>query len=305
MFSGLASANSQKLTGGLVRARGGNLGTLSLAAIDGQGNETGYYELDAKLSLKKVEDETLHIYTKMNTAIPQDVLAADDASVIYTDDKGHRWRLPRGENVGPRSQAPESQAWSATRVAREVATERDLFNAHGTFYELPAENAGGFAKARAVATHNRLIHDFCSFRGLFVMTGIDDMASESPHLIRSDDGKAAVWVGAIDDVWKLGKPRGFGGPWKDSKVLANSPSDPYLLTGFDKKTLSLSHLSESPISVRVELDVTGDGDWKAYKTFRLSKGESTLYEFPPYVTAYWLRLVSDQDAIATGQLLFE
>ena len=26
----------------------------------------------------------------------------------------------------------------------------------------------------------------------------------------SDDGKTALWVGAVDDVWRLGKPRGFG-----------------------------------------------------------------------------------------------
>ena len=52
------------------------------------------------------------------------------------------------------------------RVDREVCTERDLFNCHGTFYELPAENAGGFAKVRPVTTHNRRVHDYCSYRGL-------------------------------------------------------------------------------------------------------------------------------------------
>jgi len=58
------------------------------------------------------------------------------------------------------------------RIDREVVTERDLFNCHGTFYELPAENAGGFAKVRPISTHNRKIADYCSYRGLLVMTGI-------------------------------------------------------------------------------------------------------------------------------------
>jgi hypothetical protein len=31
----------------------------------------------------------------------------------------------------------------ALRKAREVCTERDLLQAHGSFYELPALNAGG------------------------------------------------------------------------------------------------------------------------------------------------------------------
>ena len=40
----------------------------------------------------------------------------------------------------------------------EVATERDLFNFGGTFYELPARNAQGFAKIRPIATHNLKIY---------------------------------------------------------------------------------------------------------------------------------------------------
>ncbi len=116
MFSGLASANSEKFTGGLARARSGNKGTLSLAAIGSDGSDIGYYELDGDLKLKKVEDKTLHDYAKEHTAIPRDVLAADDASVIYTDDRGRRWRLPRGDQA-----KDQVQAWGATRVAREVA----------------------------------------------------------------------------------------------------------------------------------------------------------------------------------------
>ena len=43
---------------------------------------------------------------------------------------------------------------SALRLCREVVTERDLFNCAGTFYELPANNADGFAKIRPIASHN-------------------------------------------------------------------------------------------------------------------------------------------------------
>ena len=90
-----------------------------------------------------------------------------------------------------------------------MSTERYLFNCHGTFYELPTENAGGFAKIRPISSHKRLIADFASYRGLFVITGIET-GTKSPHIIRSDDGKVAVWAGAIDDLWKLGKPTGTG-----------------------------------------------------------------------------------------------
>ncbi len=115
--------------------------------------------------------------------------------------------------------------FGVARVCREVATERDLLNIHGTFYELPARNAQGLAKVRPVCTHNLAIHDFCSHNGLLLFTGID-ADTESDHIFRSADGKAAVWAGVVDDLWKLGKPRGRGGPWHNTKVQPGEPSDP-------------------------------------------------------------------------------
>ena len=58
-----------------------------------------------------------------------------------------------------------SPDFKTERIDREVCTERDLFNCHGTFYELPAENAGGFAKVRPVTTHNRRVHDIARIVG--------------------------------------------------------------------------------------------------------------------------------------------
>jgi hypothetical protein len=42
----------------------------------------------------------------------------------------------------------------------------------GTFYELPAENADGYAKIRPVATHNYKINDYASYRGMMILTGV-------------------------------------------------------------------------------------------------------------------------------------
>jgi hypothetical protein len=155
-----------------------------------------------------------------------------------------------------------------------------------------------------VATHNRRIHDFCSYRGLFLMTGVADGAAHS-HILRSADGKAAVWAGAIDDVWQLGKPRGFGGPWKNTAIDANTPSDPYLMTGFDSKSLTLTHDSEQTVTIRLELDITGDGLWRPYRSFEIPKGASVAFSFPRTVTAYWLRTVSDRACRATAQLIYQ
>lgn len=294
IFAGLAKPG-EKLTGGLVRARDQDQRTLAFAASGADGADLGYYELDGDLKLRRVDDPAAHDFTKKNTAIPVGVLTLDEASVVYIDDSGKRWRLPKGDP------ALDRHPLGHCRVDREVATERDLFNAHGTFYELPAENAGGFAKVRPVATHNRLVHDYGSFRGLLVMSGITlDPPASNPHIIRSDDGKTALWAGTIDDVWSLGKPRGTGGPWKQTAVLPNVPSDPYLMTGYDSKTLKLE--ADQAAVIAVEIDLTGDGQWAVYRAFEVGPGQAVTQALPEDFSAYWIRFRSDRATTASATL---
>ncbi|HEX8911592.1 MAG TPA: hypothetical protein VF796_04475, partial [Humisphaera sp.] len=300
MFAGLAKAGDAKSVGGFVRARGENLKTLAVAAVSIDGKQVadaGYYELDADLKLKRVDDAKAQEFTKKSTEIPQGVVSVDAASVVYVDDAGKRWRLPKGDAA-----LDEVTGVGLSRISREVATERDLFNAHGTFYELPAENAGGFAKVRPVATHNRRVHDYCSYRGLTIITGISPQIGDAPHVILADDGKAAVWAGTIDDLWKLGKAVGVGGPWKETAVKANAPSDPYLMTGYDAKKLTLSQAGADAVVVRVEVDLTGTGTWAPYQSFTVPAGKPVEHEFPAAFNAYWVRVVADKDCTATAQL---
>ncbi len=277
---------------GLLYARGANLRTLRFAS-----ESLGTYDMGADLKLVHTNDAAGLAWTLKNVAIPQNVYTVDEASVLFIDDQGKRWRLPKGDV----SFKPASDE----RIDREVCTERDLFNCAGIFYELPADNAGGFAKIRPITTHNRRLNDYCSYRGMLVMSGVSANARESDHIIRSDDGKCALWVGAVDDLWKFGKARGVGGPWKNSAVKANIPSDPYLMTGFDKKRLTLSHTSGRALNFRVEVDFAGIGSWATYRDFIVPAGKSIEHKFPETFGAYWVRVVADHDSTATAQLVYE
>ena len=197
---------------------------------------------------------------------------------------------------------PDPVGLGPARICREVATERDLLNLHGTFYELPARNAQGLAKVRPIATHNLAIQDFCSHNGLLFFTGVD-AESRNDRIFRSDDGKTAVWVGAVDDLWELGKPRGIGGPWKDSTVKSGVPSDPYLMTAYDRKTVTLS--ASSDVDLSLEVDIDGTGVWIPYRTFKVSAEESIEHVFPDGFSAYWVRAISNQDTQATVQLRYD
>lgn len=69
-----------------------------------------------------------------------------------------------------------------------------------------------------------------------------------------------VWLGAVDELWKMGKTVGHGGPWKDRSAKAGVPSDPYLMTGYYEKSLILLHKSDEDVIISVEVDITCYGD---------------------------------------------
>ena len=304
IFKGLATKDSETRLGGLLYGLGDNRRSLGLAAhevVDGKPVATGYYEMADTFCLVKKDDPKTEAFIRERFAIPRSVVTIDDCSVLVTDDRGRRWRLPLGAGEY-RAETDGGQL----RICREVATERDLFSCMGTFYELPAENADGYAKIRPVATHPFHIHDYASYRGMLVMTGIDPARSAgNPHVVVSDDGKAAVWVGAIDDLWTLGRPVGQGGPWKNTEVKAGVPSDPYLIGFYDRKHLTLAHASESPVGITIEIDPTGNGDWMVYDTVRVQPGEEAEVEFPDAFQARWIRFAADADTRATAWLVYE
>ena len=186
-----------------------------------------------------------------------------------------------------------------------MVTERSLLNCHGTFYELPRDISGGIAGIKPICTHDRLIYDFCSWRGLLVISGIRQDTPAGEHIIQSQDNRAGLWLGTVDDLWKLGKPRGRGGPWHTTDVRAGDPSDPYLMTGYDRKRVELSHQSPEPVTFALEVDITGRGLWKTYDEMTVEPHEVRVLEFPAVFGSHWVRLSTNLDCRATALFIYE
>jgi hypothetical protein len=296
IFAGLVSdsATTGDFSKGIVRSGRGNE-KLPLEMVQDDQLYVMLPGKDGKLELKKTDNaKTLADVKKWFAIYDSKDLgdSYDDASVVVTDDNGKRWRFPYATDARRR----------AGRLCRECSTERDLLSIGGTFYELPAENAGGFSKVRAVATHRSKIYDYCTWRGLFVISGVDPTTAEGEHFVKSDDGKAALWVGVIDDLWKLGKPVGVGGPWKDNAVKAGEVSDPYLMTGFDKKLLTVS--ADKDARIRLQIDLTGSGTWSTLMVIEVKAGVPVEKDLSD-IRAYWVRAVAGRDCTATVQFRYE
>jgi hypothetical protein len=266
-----------------------------------ESGETGYYEIDEQMNVVAKEDSKTASFIREKFDIFQQVVEIEKGSVLVVDDKGRRWRLPLGDD-----KYTEAIRKGTLRICREVVTERDLFSCHGTFYELPAENADGYAKIRPIASHNLRINDYASYRGMLIMTGIDPaLSANNPHIFVSNDKKAAVWAGVIDDLWKLGKPVGKGGPWVDAEVKSGVASDPYLIGFYGQRSLELSHQSTGAVAFTVEVDPTGDGDWVQYEQFVIKQGEKFKHRFPESFLARWIRFSVDKSTTATTWLVYQ
>ena len=301
-FDGISTIDEKTSLGGLLYGLGDNRRALGVVAGEIGENgfqENGYYELNEKMELVLKSDPETSDFIKTKFAIPGNVIEIDESSVLVIDDKNRRWRLP----LGPVDFTQKTND-GFLRICREVATERDLFNAHGTFYELPAENADGYAKIRPVSSHNLQVHDYASYRGMLIMTGIDPNQN-SKNIFKSKDGKAAVWAGVIDDLWKLGKPTGKGGPWKNSKVSRGQASDPYLIGFYDKKSLEISHDLNNDVEFTIEVEPIGHGPWMTYKKVKVGKGEIFKYDFPEGFQARWIRFKSNENCNATAWLEYK
>ncbi len=263
--------------------------------------DKGYYEVSDKLELAPVDEpkEAKDILPKWEI-LPD--MAVDAASVVLTDHKGKRWRLPKTDAAFDKL---------ALRGVREVESERFLADWHGSFYEVPREDAKGraidypdYISMRPVCTHRLPITDFCTWRGLLVLAGAQVKSDRGKTLI-SADGKASVWLGCADDLWSLGRPAGHGGPWLDTAVKAGQASDPYLMTNYDHKTLTLSHDAAKPVTITVEVDFLATGVWREYASFKVESGKAFTHEFPAGYAAHWLLVKADADCKATAQMVYE
>ncbi|MBN2507942.1 MAG: hypothetical protein JXQ71_14750 [Verrucomicrobia bacterium] len=283
---------------GILRPQSGDARTLQFAAnlydTNRRMTATAYYEIGDALCLTRRTNATAEAALRATYGLSQPDFTVDPASVVVTEGT-QRFRLPRNN-------AAYDQAWPSgwPRGKREVVTERDLFHAHGTFYELPKSASGGFRRIRPVATHHWHLSDFASWRGMLVIAGLAATNTHSPHVFRSDDGRAALWFGDVDDLWRLGVPAGVGGPWNHTPVTAHVPSDPYLMCGYDDKILELSHTALQPVTFTVEVDVAACATWRTYARFTVQPGQTLKHLFPEGYSAHWVRLQTDASATASA-----
>lgn len=291
LFAGLAEADAREARGGRLYPAKRNR---NLRMITG---DNRYFEF-TKASFEFQPDAADRDLAELLEVTAQ--FSVDEASVVLRHG-GQNLRLPKGDAAFDK---PFPSGWP--RASREVESERHLANIHGTFYEVPLITNGqppAFDLMRPVASHSKQITDYCSWNGLLVLAGVRSDASDDGHVFADPQNDTGLWFGGVDDLWKLGKPVGHGGPWKETPVKANEPSDPYLMTGYDRKRLTL--IADVDTTIAIEIDVDHQSGWHHYRRVELEAGKPSVHEFPTAFSAHWIRFTSSDDCTATAWLDYE
>jgi hypothetical protein len=125
------------------------------------------------------------------------------------------------------------------------------------------------------------------------------------HYFAAGPAGDGLWFGAVDDLFKLGAPVGEGGPWKDSAVAAGERSDPFLMTNFGRKSVTLSHDRDQPVRFTIEVDFLATDAWHQYATVEVRPGQAVVQRFPDGYAAHWVRLTADAATTATAWFTYE
>jgi hypothetical protein len=209
---------------------------------------------------------------------------------VVIREQGRDWRLPRHSAI---HDAPLPCGWA--RTEREIATERSMLHAAGTFFEMPRGISGGVTGVRPVASHDFAISDFWAWRGLIAMTGVRQGAKADGRHIFDLGEVGQLWLGGIDDLWRLGKPRGTVAAFDGQDVVAGTASDPCLMHGYDRKFLSARHSGSTPLHIALEIDVEGQGvRFHRVATFTVPVGKP--FEVELKRMARWARVVALENA---------
>ena len=259
-------------------------------------NDAGLFEWDGQGPWRKLSGKPhMDVAARQNMGSVLFATGWDESSVLLwalVKGKWQRYRLPKASHAF-------AHAWQTEWMRiREVETEHYLMDIQGMFYELqPVAFEDAIWGVKPICQHLRIIPDYCSFRGQLALGGNQTTPNADNNAVAGQP-QSGIWFGQTDDLWKWGKPQGWGGPWRKTAVTAKVPSEPFLMTGFDRKVLHL----RAEADVTVDIDFLGNGSWEKYAELRGSGYRHHV--FPEGFSAHWVRLTPDRDCVATAEFQY-
>ncbi|MCS7304805.1 MAG: hypothetical protein NZ602_06835 [Thermoguttaceae bacterium] len=146
----------------------------------------------------------------------------------------HTYRLPKA------SQSYDHAWCTEWPRIRPIGPDLMLLDMHGLYYKMSPElRPGQMAGLHPYAAHLKMTPDFCIWQDRLVLAGNENSSMNHRHRTGGQP-QSNLWFGTLEEIGRWGRPSGWGGPWLDDLVGPDTPSDPFLVAGFDHRCLHLA-----------------------------------------------------------------
>ena len=185
---------------------------------------------------------------------------------------------------------------------RDIGNGEMMMDMHGMFYNFPKSfSASNTAGIYPIGSHLRYIPDFLAWNKQIVLATDETSIQGNPL---AGQPQSNLWFGTKKQLSEWGPASGYGAIWLEDEVIANEPSLPMLISGFDNKILHLHNSDINPVVITIQTDVEGNNVWNDVKTINVDSKAYTYYIFDKNVKAEWVRLVSNVSATLTATFHF-
>jgi hypothetical protein len=181
---------------------------------------------------------------------------------------------------------------------RDIGNEEMMMDMHGMFYNFPKSfSASNTAGIYPLGSHLRYIPDFLAWKNEIILATDETSIQGNPL---AGQPQSNLWFGTKAQLSKWGPATGYGAIWLEDDVIANQPSLPMLISGFDNALLHLYNSGTKSVSITIQTDVKGNNLWTDLKTIKIDSNGYIYYIFDKNVKAEWVRLVSNESANLTA-----
>ena len=223
------------------------------------------------------------------------------------------YRLPKASHSYDGAHGWNTE-WPRIRDVGALDEPDYLMTMHGMFWQFPEmfmpANSGGL---RPRSAYLKVIGDYARWNDRLVF-GCDDSAEKEFLNKRSVKGNiegpgqsnSNLWFTDFDTPDNLGPATASGAVWLSDSVSSGEFSEPFLLAGWEQRSLWMKNEGNVATDFIFEVDKAGNGQWKlAEETCTLKAGESRLLDLSSMGMAEWIRVKSSNASIATAHFTYQ
>lgn len=185
---------------------------------------------------------------------------------------------------------------------REIGNGKMMMDMHGMFYDFPETfSHGNTAGIKPLGSHLRYVPDFLSWNNMVVLATDETSIQGNPL---AGQPQSNLWFGKREELGNWGPKSAYGAIWLNDEVIAQKPSLPFLIAGFDNRILHLNNSEKVPVTITIQVDENGTGNWKELQTVALEKEGYNYYIFKDDLKAEWVRLIANKTSKLTAAFHF-